>query len=113
VSDDGTPDWTEAWLEALDRLELDVEQAELMLSHSSVSVDQAGQAAEQRWVAPTGFGPLPESLVERARQVNGRQLEVARRIVLALGATRRESDLNHRLSPNGHHARPMYVDHLM
>ena len=78
-----------------------------------MSADQAGQAAEQRWVAPTGLGPLPESLIERARQVNLRQLEVARQIVLALGATRRESDLDHRLSPNGQHATPLYVDHLM
>jgi hypothetical protein len=113
VPGEATPDWTEAWVEALDRLELDVEQAELMLSHAVVSPDQAGLAAEQRWVAPAGFGPLPESLVERAHQVNRRQLEVARRIVLALSATRRESDLAHRLSRAGSDATPMYVDHLM
>ena len=46
-------------------------------------------------------------------RVNARQLEVARQIVLALGATRRESELAHRLSPNGQHASPVYVDHLM
>jgi hypothetical protein len=113
VTTDVAPDWTATWVEALDRLELDVEQAEQMLTHASVSAARAGQAAEQRWVAPVSFGPLPESLYERAMQVNARQLEVARKIVLALGATRRESDLAHRLSPNGHHATPMYVDHLM
>jgi hypothetical protein len=106
-------DWTAAWAEALDRLELDVDEAEQMLAHSSVSAVEATAAGERRWVAPAGFGPLPESLYERAVEVNARQLEVARKIVLALGATRRESELAHRLSPNGHHASPMYVDHLM
>jgi hypothetical protein len=99
-------DWTAAWVEALDRLELDVEEAEQLLVTSSVSIAEATIAGEQRWVAPTTYGPLPESLYERAVQVNSRQLEVARKIVLALGSTRR-------LSPNGHHASPMYVDHLM
>jgi hypothetical protein len=103
-------DWTDAWVEALDRLELDVVEAERMLTGSLLS---PVEAQENRWVAPTGFGPLPESLYDRAVQVNARQLEVTRKIALALGATRRESELAHRLSANGHHATPLYVDHLM
>ena len=103
-------DWTDAWVEALDRLELDVDEAERMLTGSLLSPDEAQQ---NRWVAPTGFGPLPESLYERAVQVNARQIEVTRKIALALGATRRESDLAHRLSSSGQPAGPLYVDHLM
>jgi hypothetical protein len=103
-------DWTLAWADALDQLELDVAQAELMLS---VNVVDSVGAEQRRWVAPTDLGPLPESLFERAVAVNARQVEAARRIGLALGATRRESDLAHRLSPAGQHAAPMYVDHLM
>jgi hypothetical protein len=106
-------DWTAAWVDALDQLELDVFEAEQLLVTSSVTIAEATVAGEQRWIAPATYGPLPESLYERAVQVNGRQLEVARKIVLALGATRRESELAHRLSPNGHQATPMYVDHLM
>lgn len=103
-------DWTGAWVEALDRLELDVDEAERMLTGSLISPDEAQQ---NRWVAPAGFGPLPETLYERAVQVNARQIEVTRRIALALGATRRESELAHRLSSNGHPATALYVDHLM
>jgi hypothetical protein len=103
-------DWTAAWVAALDRLELDVDDTERLLSGISISV---AESQEQRWSAPTGFGPLPESLNERAMQINARQIEVARRIALALAATRRESDLAHRLSPGGPDAPPVYVDHLM
>jgi hypothetical protein len=103
-------DWTAAWTEALDQLQLDVAEVEQMLTVSAV--DSAG-AQDRRWVAPTDLGPLPDSLFERAVAVNARQVEAARRIGLALGATRRESELAHRLSPIGQHATPMYVDHLM
>ena len=103
-------DWTRAWIDALDRLELDVDATERMLTGLPVSV---AESQEQRWTAPTGFPPLPDSLNERAMQINARQIEVARRIALALAATRRESDLAHRLSPQGPDAPPVYVDHLM
>jgi hypothetical protein len=103
-------DWTSAWIAALDRLELDVDETERMLTGLPVSV---AEAQEQRWTAPTDLGPLPMSLNERAMQINARQIEVARRIALALGATRREADLAHRLSQNDAAARPVYVDHLM
>jgi hypothetical protein len=103
-------DWTAAWTAALDDLELDVQQTELMLASSlpAVALTQSRQ-----WVAPTGLGPIPLSLHERARRINARQLETAKRLTLALSATRRESDLAHRLSQFGPHHAPLYVDHLM
>ena len=103
-------DWTAAWAEALDRLELDVEETERLLIGSSPS---SAQTQASRWVAPTDLGPLPESLQERAIRVHARQIETGRRLALALGATRRESDLAHRLSQAGLHHSPLYVDHLM
>jgi hypothetical protein len=107
---DEVVDWTAAWIAALDRLELDVDETERMMTGLPVSV---AESQEHRWTAPTGLGPLPASLNERAMQVNARQIEVARRIALALGATRREADLAHRLSQNSGDAPPLYVDHLM
>jgi len=103
-------DWTAAWVAALDRLELDVDETERMMTGLPVSV---AESQEHRWTAPPGLGPLPESLNERAMQVNARQIEVARRIALALGATRREADLANRLSQSSGDAPPVYVDHLM
>jgi hypothetical protein len=103
-------DWTSAWTEALDRLELDVAETERLLAGRRTSSAEA-QAA--RWVAPTDLGPIPESLQERAIRLHGRQIETAHRLALALGATRRESDLAHRLSRSGPRHSPLYVDHLM
>lgn len=103
-------DWTAAWIAALDRLELDVDETERMMTGLPISV---AESQEHRWTAPTGLGPLPDSLNERAMQINARQIEVARRIALALGSTRREAELAHRLSPSSGDARPVYVDHLM
>jgi hypothetical protein len=103
-------DWTAAWVAALDRLELDVDETERMMTGLPVSV---AESQEHRWTPPVGLGPLPASLNERAMQVNARQIEVARRIALALGATRREADLANRLSQNSGDAPPVYVDHLM
>jgi hypothetical protein len=103
-------DWTAAWTEALDQLELDVEETERLLVGNHPTVDEV---QGRRWVAPTNLGPLPETLVERAQAINLRQLETARRLGLALGATRKESELAHRLSPFSATAAPVYVDHLM
>jgi hypothetical protein len=103
-------DWTAAWVAALDRLELDVDETERLMTGLPVSV---AESQEHRWTASAGLGPLPSSLNERAMQINARQIEVARRIALALAATRRESDLAQRLSPARAEAQPVYVDHLM
>ncbi len=103
-------DWTAAWTDALDRLELDVQATEGLLVGSAAT---SAQTQAGRWVAPTNLGPIPESLHERATRLNARQLETARRLALALGATRRESDLAHRLSQFRPSDTPLYVDHLM
>lgn len=103
-------DWTAAWTEALNSLELDVAETERLLAGTGPSSAQT-QAA--RWVAPTDLGPIPQSLQARAIAIHARQIETARRLALALGATRRESDLAHRLSQFGPHQAPLYVDHLM
>jgi hypothetical protein len=107
---DDPADWTAAWTQALDALELDVAETERLLIGSGPSSAQT-QAA--RWVAPTDLGPIPQSLQARAIAVHARQIETGRRLALALGATRRESDLAHRLSQFGPHHSPLYVDHLM
>jgi hypothetical protein len=108
---DATTDaWTHAWVAALDELELDLVETERLLTAPAVSVSDVQQRV---WTAPTHLGPLPDSLLDRARAVNTRQMETARRLALALGATRREQDLNHRLSPFAGSATPVYVDHLM
>lgn len=107
---DESVDWTAAWTEALDRLEMDVSETERLLIGNSPT---SAQTQSARWVAPTDLGPIPRSLQARAIAVHARQIETARRLALALGATRRESDLAHRLSQFGPHHSPLYIDHLM
>ncbi len=106
-------DWSAAWKDALDRLELDVQETERLLAGQTTSAAQEALAQAARWVPPTDLGPLPESLRERAIRVHARQIETAHRLALALSATRRESALAQRLSADGPHRAPLYVDHLM
>lgn len=78
------PAWEAAWSHALTELELDVAQAEALLR-----ADHVGPVSAQPWVPPTGLGPLPAPLVERAQALLDRQVEVARRTAEAALLSRR------------------------
>ncbi|GEA90139.1 hypothetical protein [Cellulomonas cellasea] len=80
------PAWDAAWSHALTELELDVAEAEALLR-----ADHAGpvELRSQQWVPPTGLGPLPAPLVERAQALLDRQLDVARRTAAAALLSRR------------------------
>jgi len=71
--------WNEAWATALEALELDVAEAEAMLS-----VDHIFEASvRDPWTPPVNLGPLPAHLVERARTLLARQLDVSRMLASA------------------------------
>lgn len=80
------PAWEAAWSHALTELELDVAQSEALLR-----ADHEGpvRLRTQPWVPPTGLGPLPAPLVERAQALLDRQVEVARRTAEAAVLSRR------------------------
>ncbi|MBX9246632.1 hypothetical protein ICW40_17720 [Actinotalea ferrariae] len=79
--------WGVAWEAALSELELDVAAAEAMLSLDHI----ADAPPRDPWAPPTALGPLPAPLVDRARTLLDRQIEVGRRLAEAAELSRRHS----------------------
>lgn len=78
--------WGAAWEGALAELELDVALAEQMLTLGHIAQDPPTP-----WSPPSGLGPLPTEMVDRARTLLDRQLDVARRLAEAADLSRRHS----------------------
>ncbi|HMO11906.1 MAG TPA: hypothetical protein PKB06_10495 [Actinotalea sp.] len=96
--------WQDAWSDALDALELDLVVAEQMLTLDRIAADPP-----QRWAPPSGLGPLPATLVTRARALLDRQLDVSRRLAEAAALSR--SQLQAATSLRGRdEAAPVYLD---
>ena len=108
----GADGWRAAWVGALDEVELGVEQAEQLLSRLHAGTpdpDDTLGDLHGSWAPPTGLGPLPESLEERARIVLGRQLEVAERLAAAAVHSRQQLAFARRADVTAP-ARPLFVD---
>ncbi|NCT92761.1 hypothetical protein GXB85_17660 [Cellulomonas sp. APG4] len=97
--------WDAAWAGALEALELDVAQAEHMLTLGHI----AHEPPRDPWAPPPGLGPLPAGLVDRATALLDRQLEVARRLAEAADLSRRHSRAAEALRAQPP-AVPVYVD---
>lgn len=97
--------WDEAWAGALEALELDVAEAEAMLS-----VDHIFEAtARDPWTPPVNLGPLPAHLAERARTLLGRQLEISRQLASAARNSRKHDRAISHMQWNTP-APPVYLD---
>ncbi len=103
VTGAATPTWQAAWEAALTALELDVDEAERMLDHEHVPT------ATDPWTAPTGLGPLPAPLADRARALLVRQSEVSRRVAEAAILARRHSAVAQAMRAKPP-AVPVYID---
>ena len=79
-------DWDAAWGDALSALELDVDLAEQMLALGHLAQDPPDP-----WAPPAGLGPMPLTLVDRARTLLDRQIAVARQVAEAADLSRRHS----------------------
>jgi hypothetical protein len=104
--------WQDAWLRALEDVELGVEEAERLLArlHPDAPDDAvAHPPLTGAWAPPTGLGPLPESLEERARIVLARQLQVAERLAAAAVRSRQQLAFARRADVTAP-ARPLFVD---
>lgn len=100
----GPRTWDAAWEAALAALELDVASAEGMLA-----LDHIADAPPDPWAPPTGLGPLPASLGDRAQALLDRQIEVGRRVAEAADLSRRHSRAAQALRSVGPSV-PVYVD---
>ena len=67
----------EDWETVLDRLEVEVLWAERLL-RAAKPLDPSG------WTPPRAIGPMPEHLLERAREIHARQLETVGKLVDAM-----------------------------
>ncbi|SEJ56373.1 hypothetical protein [Demequina mangrovi] len=97
--------WHDAWVATLGELELTLEQAEAMLAADHVPSAEAGGA----WTPPVGIGAIPAPLVDRARALLARQVEVSRRLATAAAESRRHDRAIARLA-GGPPAPPVYID---
>jgi hypothetical protein len=104
-------DWTQAWTDALSVLEIDVEACERLLHavHSGVELPEA-DGTLGAWVPPTAIGPLPETMVERARTVLARQLEAAQALAQAASRSREQLAFADKVQTGRAPVRPVYVD---
>ena len=81
--------WRDAWVEALDALEADVETVERMIADEHRSQDAA---AASSWTPPgPQLGPLPLELRNRADDILARQLAAAKAAAAAITTNRRQT----------------------
>jgi hypothetical protein len=104
-------DWRDAWIDALDALEADVDAVEQMIKdeHARRDLPQATP-----WEPPAGLGPLPLDLRPRADFILTRQIEAAQALSRAITANRKQTAFASRVevgTPGK--AIPSYVDYAM
>ncbi|GCE78295.1 hypothetical protein [Cellulomonas biazotea] len=98
----------DAWVRALDDLEVDVAAAEELLRTAHLApVAEVARAAV--WQPPSALGPLPASLQVRGQALLDRQVDVARRTAQALVRSRRHLAATEALRPPSPDL-PVYVD---
>ena len=105
-----TGDWTGAWTDALDELELDVAGIEMMLADEH---RHAETPPASLWKPPTELGALPLELKPRADEILTRQLRVAEEIARRLTANRRQIAVTAGIETGEAVKRPVYVDRAM
>ena len=104
-SEAASDNWADAWADALGALEMDVAEAEAMLA-----VDHVFEATTRDpWTPPVNLGPLPAHLVERARTLLGRQLDVSRKLADAARNSRRHDRAMSHMRDNPP-TPPVYID---
>lgn len=96
--------WNAAWEAALQALELDVEQVERTLALRDIALDPPDP-----WRPPSGLGPLPAALADRARALLDRQIEVSRRVAEAAALARRHARAAQAMR-SAPEASPVYLD---
>ncbi|HET7327461.1 MAG TPA: hypothetical protein VFJ14_09260 [Nocardioidaceae bacterium] len=117
------PTWRDAWVSALDELELSVERAEQLLAATepvhakSVHAElvhaapvHAAPVHAAPWSPPPVRGAMPEDLVPRARLLHERQLAVAHDIAVAAAATGRQLRVAVRMRETAPPDVPVYLD---
>jgi molybdopterin-biosynthesis enzyme MoeA-like protein len=86
------------WPEVLDELEHDVHSAEETLARDRAEEIAAWGRRSTDWVPPSGLGPFPDDLRERAARLLQHQLAVAEALVERITQSQRQRDVAARMS---------------
>jgi hypothetical protein len=94
----------DAWARALDALEAHLLVARELAAGRSPAVPLP-------WSPPTGLGPLPAELVDRARALQVQQQALLAELPAVIGRTRRQLSVTKRVSDaTASPHRPVYID---
>ena len=100
-------EWSAAWCAALDDLELEVDRAEALLRNDDLPLAVLPGVTTWR---PPALPPIPPDMVERARGIHNRQLDVAARMTRRLGDLGRQAQVADRIETGKVKPRPQLVD---
>jgi len=104
-TDTETSDFHQAWVAALDVIELDVRRAEELLRSNSLEMPELIP-----WSPPSGIGALPLALLDRVKALHERQVEVSAALVASIAGNRRQSAFAEAIDSARPDARPVFVD---
>jgi hypothetical protein len=101
------------WATVLDELE-----GEVLAAESTLRSDRDGEIAAwgrraEDWVPPSGMGPVPEDLRERAARLLQHQLAVAEELVERIIQSRRQRDVAARMSYGPPRPVASYIDRAL
>ena len=98
-------DFHEAWVAALDVIELDVKRSEELLRSSDGEIPELAP-----WTPPIGIGALPLSLIDRVRALHERQLAVSAVLITTIAGNRKQSAFADAMDSTRPESRPVFVD---
>ncbi|WP_456600124.1 hypothetical protein [Blastococcus sp. SYSU DS0616] len=98
------------WKEALDQLEGDVLDAQESLARGRAEEIAAWGRRSTDWVPPSGLGPLPADLRERAARLLQHQLAVAEALVERITQSQKQRDVAARMSYGAERPVPSFID---
>jgi hypothetical protein len=98
------------WQEALDELEGDVFDAQESLARGRAEEIAAWGRRSSDWVPPTGLGPLPDDLRERAARLLQHQLAVAEALVERITQSQKQRDVAARMSYGSERPAASFID---
>ena len=99
----------DSWDAVLDRLEADLAAVERSLAERAPTESDVASAQLRTWVPPRGLGPLPDRLIDRARELAAAQARVAERLDLLHTATAHQLTALRALPPTPPRT-PVFVD---
>jgi len=101
------------WHEVLSELEGEVLAAEESLARGRADEIAAWGRRTTDWVPPTGLGPVPDDLRERAMHLLQHQLAVAEALVERITQSQKQRDLAARMSYGPVRPVPSFIDRAL